>query len=423
MKSVAVSSAARGAGGGWSWRWLEAAPHRLAFFLAMVVLCGSGLWWATIQLDRVVGIGLPYDLSPSVVHSALMTFGFMPLFFSGFLFTAGPKWLGVQAPTVRRVRTPLLLMALGWLVWPVAGHFSATAAAAALLPAFAGLSLVTLRFWRLVRASAAPDRIHAKCIGVALVVGCVCIAGVAAGVLADNGDLARTFVHTALWGFVAAVYVTVAHRMIPFFTSSALPMVRAWRPFWVLYVLVGVVAFEAAAAWVELATEAPAWFALRGAVELCAGAVTLWLCVAWGLVQSLKVRLVAMLHIGFCWLGIGLALSGVSHLAQARTGAEWLPLAGLHAFTMGCLGSLMVAMVTRVTCGHSGRALVADNFVWTLFWLLQGATLLRIAAAAPLDAAPEFTLAAAASWAGVLTAWALRYGAWYGRPRPDGRPG
>lgn len=425
MRDIPIQArpSAAAAPAGWSWSWLEVAPHRLAFFLAMVVLAGSGLWWATIQLDRVIGIGLPYELSPSVVHAALMTFGFMPLFFAGFLFTAGPKWLGVRPPAVRDLRAPLVLMALGWLAWPVASHVSAPAAAAALLLAFAGLAAITLRFWRLVRSSAEPDRIHAKRIGVALAVGCACLAGVFASVLADAPDLARTFVVTALWGFIVAVFVTVAHRMIPFFTSSAVPMLDAWRPFWVLHMLLAVAVFEAAAPWVELATGAAAWHGIRGALEVTAGGVVLWLAVAWGLVQSLKVRLVAMLHIGFSWLGIGLALSGALHLAQALTGRQWLPLAGLHAVTMGCLGSLMMAMVTRVTCGHGGRPLVADNVVWSLFWLLQAATVLRIAAAAPLADAPKITLAAALAWAAVLGTWALRYGRWYGRPRPDGRPG
>ena len=51
---------------------------------------------------------------------------------------------------------------------------------------------------------------------------------------------------------------------------------------------------------------------------------------------------------------------------------------------MGCLGSLMLAMVTRVSCGHGGRALVADRLVWTLFWVLQLATVVRLAELAQL---------------------------------------
>ena len=32
-----------------------------------------------------------------------------------------------------------------------------------------------------------------------------------------------------LWWFVVPVYVVVAHRMLPFFTASALPVLDAWR--------------------------------------------------------------------------------------------------------------------------------------------------------------------------------------------------
>ena len=408
---------------GFRWRTLQAAPHRLAFFLAMLVLVGSAAWWATIQGDRVFGFSLPYQVAPSVVHATVMTFGFMPLFFAGFLFTAGPKWLGVVPPSARDVRTPLVAMTAGWLAWPVAAHLGVLPAAAALLVALCGLAAIALRFWQLIRTSRAPDRVHAKCVGAVLVVGCAALAGVAVAVLMDDPRIARAFVVTALWGFIVAVYVTVAHRMIPFFTSSALPMVAAWRPFWVLRVLLALAAFEASAPWIDWITDAPAWHGVRGAVEVTAGAVVVWLAFAWGLVQSLRVRLVAMLHIGFSWLGIGLALSGASQLVEALSGDAWLPLAGLHAVTMGCLGSLMVAMVTRVSCGHGGRPLVADNFVWMLFCALQGAVLMRIAAAAPVASARVFTLCAALAWAIVLAAWASRYGSWYGRPRLDGRPG
>jgi uncharacterized protein involved in response to NO len=211
--------------------------------------------------------------------------------------------------------------------------------------------------------------------------------------------------------------------MIPFFTSSALPMVKAWRPFWVLWLLLGLAGLEAVAPWVDLVTDDVVWHGVRGAIEVTGGAVVIWLAFAWGLVQSLKQRLVAMLHLGFSWLGIGLMLYGISHLLQALNGQAWLPLGGLHAVTMGCLGSLMVAMVTRVSCGHSGRALVADNLVWALFWLLQAATVLRIAAAAPTAAMPMLLVAASALWAGLVAVWGFRYGSWYGRARADGRPG
>src|SRR3989344_3940250 len=119
-----------------------------------------------------------------------------------------------------------------------------------------------------------------------------------------------------------------------------------------------------------------------------------------------------------------MARPGLSSLRAVTVGA--LGLGALHALTMGCLASLMLAMVTRVSCGHSGRALVADRTAWTLFWMLQVATVLRIAAAVP----GVFGVAwvsllplAACLWAATMGVWGVRLGRWYGCLRADGRPG
>lgn len=428
MKTVALARKAPQTASEADLRWRAAtlllAPHRLAFLLAMVVLGAASLWWACVQLDRAgLRLDLPYAISPSLTHSAVMTFGFFPLFFSGFLFTAAPKWLGVRGPSARDILPPLLCAATGWVLWLVAGHVDASLAVAALLLALAGLGAVTVRFWRLVLASRAPDRVHAKAIAAALAAGCASLAGLCAAMLLDRQDLARACVLTGLWSFIVVVYATVAHRMIPFFTSSALPLGTS-RPFWVLWLMLGVAGFEAVAVWMEsLGAARDVWLLVRGVVELVAAGVLVWLVFVWGLVQSLKVRLLAMLHVGFLWLGLGLALSGLAQLALAFTGTAALPLGALHAVSMGCFGSLMLAMVTRVSCGHNGRALVADNLVWLMFWLLQATVLLRIAAALPFAPGQVLLAAAAVLWATVMVGWGLRYGSWYGRARADGRPG
>ncbi|MDP1954686.1 MAG: NnrS family protein [Polaromonas sp.] len=414
-------------------RWRAAhlllAPHRLGFFLAMGVLTGAGVWWALVQLDRVSGLlSLPYALSPSLVHGVVMTFGFLPLFFSGFLFTAGPKWLAVAPPAARQVMAPLLLQGGGWLLWLTGAHLHGLTALAGLVLACTGLSWVTLMFWRLIRRSRAEDQLHARSVGVACVVGCVSLAGVALSLFLGLPALARAWVLTGLWGFVVVVYMVVAHRMIPFFTSSAMPLIDAWRPFWALWLMLAVAAGEVIAVWVEWQGPPQGlagawWMAVRGSLELAAGGVLLWLAVIWGLVQSLKNRLLAMLHIGFVWLGLALLLGGLSQWLGWAQGAPVLALGSLHALTMGCLASLMLAMVTRVSCGHSGRALVADGRVWALFWLLQAATLLRLGAAAQSPWAAWLLLAAAMLWAAVMLAWGGRLANWYGRPRTDGRSG
>ena len=405
------------------------APHRLGFFLAMVVLVASGSWWALVQLDRVsVTVVLPYTFSPTLAHAAVMTYGFIPLFFSGFLFTAGPKWLGVQPFTTRLLMTPAIMQTCGWRLWITGLHLNLLSALFGLALAWSGLTSMTWLFWRLIWRSRENDQLHARIIGFACLVGCVSLGGLLANMVVGATALALACVMTGLWGFVVVVIVTVAHRMIPFFTSSAMPFTSVWRPFWALGVMLGAAALECVSVWVELdgplhGPMAPVWMLARGACELTAGSVLLWLARVWGLAQSLKNRLIAMLHIGFMWLGAALFLGGLSQLMGLLQSAPVFSLGSLHAVTIGCLSSLMLAMVTRVSCGHSGRALVADRLVWSLFWLLQVTALLRIAAAAQSALASWLLLPSALIWAATMSLWGLRMGGWYGRVRADGRQG
>lgn len=412
----------------WRPRHLLLAPHRLGFALAMLLLWAASCWWALVLVDRSTGaLGLPMAVSPTLGHAAVMTWGFMPLFFAGFLFTAGPKWLGVPGPSARSVQAPLLLQAAGWLAWLAGVHLSVSVAVGGAALAAIGLTWTVARFWGLVRASAQSDRLHARLVAWAGTLGAASLVLMAVAVAAGAIDVARVAVLSALWGFIVTTFVVVAHRMIPFFTSSAVPMVEVWRPFWMLWVLLAAVAVEVVvvwwqwAGWPDGAGGRVALFAL-GALELAAGGVVLWLARVWGVTQSLSIRLLAMLHLGFLWLGVAFLLAGATQWLAALWGTPVLGLAPLHALTMGCLGSLMLAMVTRVSCGHSGRALVADNTVWALFWCLQLATLLRIVGSA--QAAPVALLALAALlWAAVVVVWGARMMGWYGRERADGRPG
>jgi uncharacterized protein involved in response to NO len=421
--------------GPWKFHHLLHAPHRLAFASAALLLGLSGLWWAVVNLAAPEGLALRWGLAPSSAHSLLMTFGFMPLFFAGFLFTAGPKWLQQPPVRARSLLPQLLPQLVGWLVFMLAVHgrdpaFGRVLGAIGLGAVLFGWAGCWWRFCTLLCTSHATDRIHAQLVAAGGGVGIVALGLALWGVAAGDASLVRAATQIGLWGFIGLVFAAVAHRMIPFFSAAAVPSLDAWRPLWLLWLFVGVFAFEALAGAAEaLVPGMPwGWTMARALVEIPAGAGCLALAVRWGLVQSLQIRLLAMLHLGFCWLGVALLLHGLSHAVMA-TGdtTAWLGLAPLHAYTMGYLGTTMFAMVTRVSCGHGGRTLAADDVVWRLFWVLQLAIVVRLAAAIamPLDAAWGLALVAAAAigWAGVCLAWACRYGHWYGTPRPDGRPG
>ena len=415
-----------GRAGAWQWRRLAAAPHRIAFWGGSVMLAATALWWGAVLLARAAGVVLPWAVSPGAAHALLMAFGFLPMFMAGFVFTAGPRWLGLGEVPGRMLALPVAVMLGGWAVAAVGFHVSAPLAGLGVAVAAVGFALVTGLFGLMVLESPVADRDHARLV----LAGCTVavVAQWAAAVLLvlgiDQG--VRAAVHGALWA-LALVFVAVAHRMIPFFTQGALPSVQAWRPRALLAVLAALVGLQAPFAVAEalnggVLPAGPA--ALRAAIELPGGALLLWLSLRWGLRESLSVRLLAMLHLGFAWLGVAFTLGGVSHALMGLSGGvQSLGLAPLHAFTMGFLGSLLLAMASRVARGHSGRPLQADNWTWLMFWALQVAVLARVAAALWPQAGTPLTLLAVQFWLAAVGAWALRHAPWFGQPRVDGGAG
>jgi uncharacterized protein involved in response to NO len=408
----------------WRLARLLTAPHRLGFFSAALMLAASALWWLLALATRHAGVALPWAVPPPLAHALFMAMGFMPLFIVGFLFTAGPRWLGLADVPARSLRDPVLAMLAGWVLALAGFHLHGALAGLGVALVAGGWSAIVLRFLRLLRTSPVADQLHARVITATAAVGALALWGAAWSLAGGHITGTRVATQLALWGCLAPIFATVSHRMIPFFTASALPFLDAWRPNWLLWVMLAVLAVSGAGAVAEvLWWPLPAsWRWAQVAVEAPAALLMLWLAVRWGLVQSLKIRLLAMLHGGFVWLGLALLLAAVSHGLMAR-GGEGLGLAPMHALSMGYLGATLIAMITRVASGHSGRPLAADDLAWALYWTLQTATLLRVAAALWPAADVVLTLLAVTAWAAAATGWAWRYGGWLGRPRADGRPG
>ena len=284
---------------------LLAAPHRLFFLAGVAQIALASLWWLWVLAARVAP-GLPAPAAPvpdTVLHALLMTCGFAPFFMFGFMFTAGPRWLSVLPPPPGAWRTPALVAAAGaFALVPlqVAGIGGLRIAAA--VYALAWLWLL-LRFVLLIRKSTAPDKVHAKLVAAGLAVGASCVAAFAA-----FGTAAHPWISSAgVWGFLLPVFVTVCHRMIPFFTSGVVPFVTAFRPWWLLALMVGAPLLHATIAGVGRAD----W---TWVVDLPAAGALLLVTLRWGFVQSMRNRLLAMLHLGFVWYGTGFLLAGVGSL-------------------------------------------------------------------------------------------------------------
>uniref|UniRef100_UPI002C8743A6 NnrS family protein n=1 Tax=Dokdonella sp. TaxID=2291710 RepID=UPI002C8743A6 len=132
--------------------------------------------------------------------------------------------------------------------------------------------------------------------------------------------------------------------------------------------------------------------------------------------------LLAALHIAAAWLPIALGLYAVQSLLLFFDSGISIGRAPVHALTIGFFGSMLVAMVTRVTQGHSGRPLEMGRIPWLTFILLQGVVLIRLFAELSANMALWLVIAAWA-WLVAFLPWVVRSLRIFTTPRIDGKPG
>jgi hypothetical protein len=93
----------------------------------------------------------------------------------------------------------------------------------------------------------------------------------------------------------------------------------------------------------------------------------------WGARHSLRNPLLWVLHVGYAWIPIGLALRAVSAF-DGRVP----PVLGTHALTIGAIGGLTLGMMSRVALGHSGRPLALPRPMSYAFAAVTLAAITRV---------------------------------------------
>jgi uncharacterized protein involved in response to NO len=378
----------------------------LVMGLWLVELAGRAGWWPT----------LPLAVAPAWAHMYLMLFGVFPFFIFGFLLTVYPRWMGGTAVPASRYVAAFAFLAAGMILF-YAGLFTSRlvlAAALALQLAGWGVTLYSLLAVFLQAPKRGP---HERLLNLALAAGMLGIACFLVGVFSGAPMAFLLARELGLWLFMVPVVFLVAHRMIPFFSQSALInyiMVRPdWGPPLMFLCAVGHVLLEL--------TGLSAWRFLADAPLALAALHHSWV---WQFRRSFHARLLAMLHIAFLWLGLGMALYTVQSLALLVTGVDYLGRAPLHALGIGFFTGMVVAMASRVTLGHSGRALEANDLTWYVLFGVNIAAVLRIVAEfLPGTAGGILNALAAATWLLSFLLWGWLYAPMYLRPRLDRKPG
>jgi uncharacterized protein involved in response to NO len=217
---------------------LFAAPHRFLFLVGIGQLTLSILWWS-FALARLHPTGDMVGAVPIVLlHAPLLLYVALPPLFFGFLLTVFPRWMGYPDLT-RRAYVPAgggyaFAALASWLgLFTGGGVFLVVAFGAALLASLWGATLLLRVALRERRDGNGPTW-HAWSILAAF--GAAISGQIALLRFLVGLDLAQWFYATriGLHLFLMPVFLTVCHRMLPFFAANAVQGYRPWRPIWLL---------------------------------------------------------------------------------------------------------------------------------------------------------------------------------------------
>jgi uncharacterized protein involved in response to NO len=362
--------------------------------------------WA---LSFLFGMPLGTGWQPTLWHGHEMLFGFIVSAIAGFLLTAVPSWTGQKG----FAGPPLVILALLWVsarvliassaLWPV---WLTAGVDLAFLPVLAAL---------LARSLLREVNRNTPLLAVLVLLWLVDITFHLA-VIRHNPPLA---IHALIVGIdIVLILVTViGGRIVPSFTASALRQqgiegaVRS--PLLLTVLAIGSMAAVALGDVFWLDSRA------AGVLAAVAAAIQAMRLLQWGSYRTLRQPIVWVLHIAYAWLPIGLALKAVALLSGAAISAFWL-----HALTIGALTTMIMAVMTRASLGHTGRPLIVSPFIALAYLLLTAAAIVRVFGLSGLHLNYPVVIA----WSATL--WTAAFGLFVGvyapilwQPRIDGKPG
>jgi len=205
-----------------------------------------------------------------------------------------------------------------------------------------------------------------------------------------RSGLAQFSTRAAL-GLIVMLILLIGGRVTPSFTGNWLARTGAGKhpaPFGRPDGIVMVISGLSLALWVA-APESVA----TGSLALAAGAANLWRLSRWRGWSARRDPLVLVLHAGFLLAAAGFLAIGAHALWPAQAPYA----AAVHVWAVGAVGMMTLAMMTRATLGHTGRALAASKGTLFAYLCVAAALLARLAMAfLPALALPLMHVAACA---------------------------
>lgn len=372
---------------------------------------GAGVWATVAMAVRLAdvsgfdsgGFALP---DSTLWHAHAFLFGYASAVVAGFSLTAVPNWTG-RLPIAG---APLLALFCLWVAGRVALFLPSLPSAAVIA--------VDAAFLPVLAAVLAREVIAARNIRNLPVCALVLLLGAAnlafhleaSGAIVAEGYAVRTGV-----GMLTLLIGLIGGRIVPSFTNNWFArqkMPRDAKSGQSLDRLVHASSAVAVLAWI-----AAPYTLLTAAACLIAFAAHTARLARWRGWRTRTDALVAVLHVGYAWVPIGFLLLGASIALDTP-----VPSAGLHALTAGAIGTMTLAVMTRATLGHTGRALHAGNGTIAIYAAVTISAASRVATGfVPEFATPLLTISGM-SWLAAFTSFVAIYGPMLLSPRLGSEP-
>lgn len=303
---------------------------------------------------------LPSLLPPSLWHAHEMLFGFAGAIILGFLLTAVQNWTGTPGLKGKKLAALVLI----WL--------SGRIAMFAFPPSLYGLTMMLELSWMpLAALILAKAVLQVKQWRNLFFVPLLLLMSVLNG-LSLYGFKSYNYILSqhAIWCMLFLVFLIIAvmgGRVIPFFTSKGTKTEKVTAITYLEYSAVLSLLLLAILIWFPDLTNVTAF------VAMFAGISNLIRVIRWKPFITLSVPLLWSLHLSYLLLSIGLVL---------YSSALFIPImnatAMIHISAIAGVGGIILAMISRVSLGHTGRTLNVSKWMPSAFLATAISALIRV---------------------------------------------
>ncbi len=342
-------------------------------------------------------------------HGHEMIFGFGSAIIAGFLLTAVQTWTGV----IGLRGAPLALLAGTWLLGRLLLAFDT--GLPPLLIAIVDCSF--LLFSALAMAYPVIKVRQWKNLMFVPMLALMTLLNAEShyGALNHDPALAMRALHATIL-LITLIIAVVGGRVIPFFTANATDYTR--KPNILLLDAISLLSILTLLAMAAFGFSEVSSFSLTVAAGVAAVS-NAWRFFRWGIQASWHSPLLWSLHLAYLFLPLGM-------LALLLFSLDLVSLSiALHCFTVGAIGGMILAMISRVTLGHTGRPIhVLPRAVPIAFVALFVAVLCRVLLTVIFPGESRSLIAAAGVfWLLAFGIYLFNYGPMLVKVRADGRPG